>query len=166
MSRNHCIGKDGLLPWHLRDDLQHFKRITLGKPIIMGRKTYDSIGKALPGRLNIVVSRNSELTLPDCRMADSLASAYQLATEWCVSNSSSEYFVIGGAELYRQSLAAADRLYLSLVDVDIHGDAWFPELNLEQWLETGRQEYQRSEHNDWDFSILEFKRRDSRHITL
>ena len=132
VARNRVIGRGNAMPWHLPEDLKRFKQITLGHPIVMGRRTYESIGRPLPGRENIVVTRNADLALPGIRLAASLSAALELAGERPV-------FVIGGAEIYRLALPLADRLYLTEVDADIEGDTYFPEFDRAQWQETARE---------------------------
>lgn len=135
-AKNGVIGCDNQLPWHLPQDLKYFKAITLGKPIIMGRKTYESIGKPLPGRTNIVVTRNRDWVAADgVIVTNSFESA--LAEARLVSNNQlspvDEIMVIGGAEMYRAAISQADRIYLTLVDVEPQGDAFFMPLNKDIW---------------------------------
>lgn len=158
MTKNRCIGNDNSLMWHLRDDLQNFKRVTSGKPVIMGRKTYSSIGRPLPARYNIVVSRQANLQLAGCEVVSSIEQAKRLAVRWCAEHGEDEYFILGGAEIYKQCMADIDRLYITLLDVELSGDAWFPEFDESEWLETSRAEHQKDKDNDWDFSILEYRR--------
>jgi dihydrofolate reductase len=132
MARNRVIGNNNSLPWHLPEDLQGFKRITLGKPLIMGRKTFDSIGRPLPGRINIVLSRQQgwqrEGVLVVADLDQAIARARELADPAC-----EEIMVIGGEQVYRQALPLAHRLYLTLVDIEMAGDAWFPDLDVRHW---------------------------------
>lgn len=127
VARNGVIGRGNALPWHLPADLKHFKTVTMGKPVIMGRKTYESIGRPLPGRRNLVVTRNAGFSAPGCEVLSSLDAA--LAE--CVT--SEEVFVIGGAQLYADALAKADRLYVTRVVADIEGDTFFPPFDAAQW---------------------------------
>ncbi len=157
MSRNGCIGIDNALPWHLRDDLLHFKRLTSGHAIIMDRKTYDSIGRALPNRHNIVISRQSGLTLEGCEVAGSLHDALKSAQHWTRLNQKSTYFVIGGADVYRQSIDSAQQIYLTMVDTDVEGDAWFA-FDDTDWRQLSCTEFHQNDDNDWNFSILHFQR--------
>jgi dihydrofolate reductase len=135
MSSNRVIGHANGLPWRLPADMAHFKRLTMGHPIVMGRLTYESIGKPLPGRRNIVVSRTAGLTLPGCTVVPSLDEAYRAAGDV------DEVFVIGGAQLYESALASADRIYLTQVEAEIPGDTLFPPLDPKSWqeVETARQ---------------------------
>lgn len=133
LAENRVIGRDNQLPWHLPADLKHFKALTLGKPIIMGRKTWDSLGRPLPGRLNIVVSRQADLVLEGAEVYPSLEAAVVRAQEWANEQGVDEVMLIGGAQLYAQGMAQADRLYLTRVALSPEGDAWFPEFDLGQW---------------------------------
>lgn len=141
MAHNRVIGKDNTLPWHLPEDLQHFKRTTLGAPIIMGRHTWDSIGRPLPGRRNIVVSRNPDWQAAGAEHAGSLEGA--LALCHATDNPPPRVFVIGGAQLYGQALALADELFITEIDADIDGDAHFPVLDASQWQEASRDSHVR-----------------------
>lgn len=134
VARNGVIGKDNALPWRLPEDLRHFKAVTLGHPIVMGRKTWESLGRPLPGRHNIVVTRRTDYGLPgECTAVNSLAEAIAAADD-C-----GELFVIGGADLYTQALPLADRLYLTEIDAEFAGDAWFPDFDRSAWREASRQ---------------------------
>lgn len=133
LADNRVIGRDNQLPWHLPADLKHFKAMTLGKPIIMGRKTWDSLGRPLPGRLNLVVSRQASLQLPGAEVFASLEAALQRAEEWAKAEEVDELMLIGGAQLYEQGLALAQRLYLTRVALSPEGDAWFPAFNETAW---------------------------------
>ena len=158
MSRNGCIGIDNTLPWHLRDDLLHFKRLTSGHALIMGRKTYDSIGRALPNRHNIVISRQSGLTLEGCEVAGCLHAAINNAQQWTQLNDKNAYFVIGGADVYRQSIDTAQQIYLTLVDTEVQGDAWFA-FDDTAWHQLSCTEFHQNADNDWNFSILHLQRK-------
>lgn len=130
---NRVIGVNNTMPWHLPGDFKYFKETTLGKPIIMGRKTWDSLGRALPGRLNIVVSRQEGLQLQGAEVFTSLEAAVERAEEWAREQCVDEVMLIGGAQLYAQGLVHADRLYLTTVELSPEGDAWFPEFDLNLW---------------------------------
>ncbi|MDO9321578.1 MAG: dihydrofolate reductase [Pseudomonas sp.] len=130
---NAVIGCNNQLPWHLPADLKHFKALTLGKPIIMGRKTWDSLGRPLPGRLNLVVSRQPDLHLEGAEVFAGLDAAILRADEWARAQGVDELMLIGGAQLYEQALAQAQRLYLTRVALTPLGDAWFPEFSEAQW---------------------------------
>ena len=133
LGENRVIGVDNSMPWHLPADFKYFKATTLGKPIIMGRKTWDSLGRPLPGRLNLVVSRQTGLQLEGAEVFASLDAAVARAQAWAVEQGVSEVMLIGGAQLYTQGLADADRLYLTRVGLSPDGDAWFPEFDQAQW---------------------------------
>jgi dihydrofolate reductase len=133
VARNGVIGRDNDLPWHLPEDLKRFRALTMGHHIIMGRKTYDSLGRLLPGRTTVIVSRNPQYVVPGAIVAGSLKQALQACGD------DQEVFVIGGAQLYCEALPLADRLYLTWIERDFEGDAHFPPLDLGQWRETGRE---------------------------
>ena len=133
LGENRVIGVDNSMPWHLPGDFKYFKATTLGKPIIMGRKTWDSLGRPLPGRLNIVVSRQTDLALEGAEVFPSLDAAVERAEAWANAQGVDELMLIGGAQLYAQGLEQADRLYLTRVALSPEGDAWFPEFDLNQW---------------------------------
>lgn len=137
MAANRVIGRDNQLPWHLPEDLQHFKRLTLGHHLIMGRKTFDSIGRPLPGRTTVIVTRQADyVSPPGCLVANSLEQAFDLC------KAEERVFVVGGADIYRQALAAAGIMYLTEVNVTVEGDAYFPEFSLEEWQVVERDEKQ------------------------
>lgn len=134
-AQNGVIGRDNQLPWHLPQDLKYFKATTLGKPIIMGRKTFESIGRPLPGRTNIVISRQQDWSAPGVLTAQTIEGAIALAGELRNEQQQpvAEVMVIGGAEIYRHTLAVADCVYLTRIHADVEGDAYFPELSDKQW---------------------------------
>ena len=158
VARNGVIGRDGALAWRISDDLKRFKRLTSGHPIIMGRKTFDSIGKALPGRTNIVISRSMP-PRQDVLIADSLETAFRLASAHARSQGVNEVFVIGGAEIYRLSLPFADRIHLTEVDAEIEGDVRFPDFDVDEWVRSSDGRSERSERNEFacEYFILERK---------
>lgn len=133
LAQNRVIGRDNQMPWHLPADLKHFKALTLGKPIIMGRKTWDSLGRPLPGRLNLVVSRQPGLTLEGAEVFASLPAAIVRADQWAREQGVDELMLIGGAQLYEQGLMQAERLYLTRVELSPEGDAWFPRYAESDW---------------------------------
>ncbi|EZI28518.1 dihydrofolate reductase [Pseudomonas extremaustralis] len=133
LGENRVIGVDNSMPWHLPGDFKYFKATTLGKPIIMGRKTWDSLGRPLPGRLNLVVSRQTDLALEGAEVFPSLEAAVERADAWAREHGADELMLIGGAQLYAQGLAQADRLYLTRVALSPEGDAWFPAFDENQW---------------------------------
>ncbi|RXZ45540.1 dihydrofolate reductase [Crenobacter cavernae] len=135
MAEGNVIGVANTLPWHLPEDLKHFKAVTLGKPIVMGRKTYDSIGRPLPGRRNVVVTRNRDWHADGVEVAHSLDEALARLAEV------DEVCVIGGGELFAQSLAGADKLSLTEIALEVDGDAFFPEVDKNVWREASREEH-------------------------
>ena len=139
--KNRVIGHQNRLPWHLPEDLRYFKQVTLGKPIIMGRKTFESIGKPLPGRTNIVISRDVQWTAENIKVVRSLEEAIETAKAQALMDGVEESVVIGGAQIYAQSLASVDRLYLTQVEAKLEGDAYFPEIDYSVWQELGRESY-------------------------
>jgi len=153
-AQNRVVGINNSLPWHLPEDLKYFKRTTTGKAIIMGRKTYDSIGRPLPNRTNIVISRNSELKIEGVKVVDSLQAAIDLAKEVNFINGVEEVMVIGGASIYEEALPQADRLYITHVHAEVAGDAYFPEVDFSQWQEISRDDYAASESNPYDYSFV------------
>jgi len=156
MAENRAIGLDGGMPWHISADLKYFKRVTMGAPVIMGRKTYEAIGAALPGRANIVITRNADFAVADADVVHDVASALRKAKAIAEIEDGAEVFVIGGAEIYAQALAEADRLYLTEIAGEFPGDAYFPEVDAGAWREVSR-EAQPPETDDgpaFDFVIL------------
>ena len=151
MARNRVIGSNNQMPWHLPADFAYFKRITLGHPIVMGRKTFESIGKILPGRRNIVVSRNRNFQVDGAEVMHSVDEAIS----GCQGNE--EVFVIGGATLYSAALPHADRLYITEVDVTAEGETLFPVVDMRSWLETARQRVEPDAKNAYamEFVVLE-----------
>lgn len=152
MDRNRLIGADNALPWHLPADLAFFKQTTLGKPIVMGRKTYESIGKPLPGRRNIIVSRNPELNFPGCELVSSVAAAMQLCAD------ADEVMLIGGASLYEQTIDDADVLYITLIHASFDGDTWFPEFDPSLWRVDFRQDFEADHNNPQAYSFIKYVR--------
>lgn len=149
MAQNRVIGKDNKLPWYLPADLRHFKNITMGHPIIMGRKTHESIGKALPGRRNIVVTRR-----PDYRAAKGCVTAHSLQQAITLSAGAEEVFVIGGASLYREALPFAQRIYLTEVHAEVPGDTYFPAIDMAAWKEISRERFPADKKNVYSYSFV------------
>ncbi|MDG2375715.1 MAG: dihydrofolate reductase [Woeseiaceae bacterium] len=146
-STNNVIGVAGGLPWHLPEDLKRFKAITKGKPMIMGRATYASIGRALPGRKSIVLTRQSDFEAEGCEVVDTVDAAIAAAGEV------GEVMIIGGGDIYRQFLLQADRIYLTRVYAEIDGDTTFPELDMCEWTVTTSEKYPAGHERDYGFSI-------------
>ena len=157
VSENGVIGKDNQLLWRLPDDLKRFKKLTLGHPIIMGRKTFDSIGKPLPGRTSIVITRNRNFSMEDVIVVHNIEEAIEEAAKL----ETEETFIIGGGELYSSTLAIADRLYVTEVNTIISGDTYFNITDPEQWIETERTVHQADEKHKFEFNFVDYtKRRD------
>jgi dihydrofolate reductase len=135
MASNRVIGLNNKMPWHLSADLKKFKKITMGSPILMGRKTYESIGKPLPGRTNIVISRNLDYQQDGCLVFNDIKTALEKACE-----SAEEIFIIGGSDLYKAMLPIANTIYLTLINQEFHGDTFFPEIELNDWSEVERED--------------------------
>ncbi|MCW8333218.1 type 3 dihydrofolate reductase [Vibrio sp. SCSIO 43135] len=150
MADNRIIGKDNQMPWHLPEDFAWFKRCTMGKPVVMGRKTYDSIGRPLPGRKNIVISRDPELKIDGVETSTSIEQALSLV------DGVEEVMIIGGGSIYESCLPKANRLYLTHINLQVNGDTQFPSWG-ENWKETHRESYSADDKNayDMDFVILE-----------
>lgn len=148
MSENRVIGRNNQLPWHLPADLRHFKKITLGHPIIMGRKTFTSIGRPLPGRRNIVISRNTQFQAPGCEVFHSTDQALQAL------NHAQEIFIIGGAQLFQEFLPRINRLFLTIIHADIVGDAFFPEIDYSKWQEVAREAHNADSENQYKYSFI------------
>jgi len=151
MARNRAIGLAGAMPWRLPGELRHFKETTMGKPIVMGRKTWESIGRALPGRQNIVVTRSREYCAEGCLVVQSLPLAIERAE-------GDEIMVIGGGQLYGQALPVADRMVLTLVDCAPAADTWFPEWNANEWSEISRRSQVIDENNELAYVVVELIR--------
>ena len=136
VSRNGAIGLNNQLPWYLPEDLKYFKSVTMGKPLIMGRKTFDSIGRPLPGRANIVLTRDSRWTSDGVEVVQSVEQALVAGEIACEAADVDEIMVIGGEQIYRMTIDLADRIYLTQVDTDVEGDAFFPDIDLNNWSQT------------------------------
>lgn len=152
-ARNLVIGKDNDIPWYLPADLKYFKRTTLNHHILMGRKSFESIGRALPKRTNVVITRNPYFIASNCLVARSLEEALEIAH----NNGEEEAFIIGGGEIYRQSIPLLDRLYLTEVDIEPEGTVYFPQLNLEEWTLISEEAHEPDEKNEvaYTFKVLE-----------
>ena len=148
MARDRVIGQDNRLPWHLPADLQHFKQITMGKPMIMGRKTWESLPGLLPGRPHIVVTRNRNYRAEGARVVHSLEEAIAAAGD------TDEIMIVGGANLYTQALSHARRMYLTQIDTEVEGDARFPAYDADEWRETAREAHRADENNPHDYQFI------------
>ena len=154
MDRNRVIGANNDLPWHLPNDLKFFKEKTTGNTIIMGRKTFDSIGRALPNRRNVVLSRQ-EIELPS---NVELIHNVETILKWNQENPDDELFVIGGGGLFEQILPYADRLYVTLIDDEFEGDVFFPDFSLEEWNETSKEKGIKDEKNPYHYYFIHYDR--------
>ena len=153
-SANNVIGAKGDLPWHLSDDLKRFKAVTMGKPIVMGRKTWESIGRALPGRQNIVITRRYDFAADGCDVVHSVDEAMSAAGDV------DEIMVIGGSQVYEIFLPAAQRLYLTRVHADVEGDAFFPAVDEDEWQLVSEEIHSADERNEFDCSFRIYERTD------
>lgn len=158
VAENGTIGRHNDLPWRLPEDLKHFKRVTMGHPIVMGRNTFESIGKPLPGRTNIVVTRNERWQADGVEVAHSLDDALMLANQWAHNMGVSSVMVIGGADLYRQVLPLAKRLYFTEVHAEVEGNVFFPELDDSQWSELERVSFKADNNNPYAYSFVTLER--------
>lgn len=152
LGRNRVIGIENRLPWRLPEDLAHFKALTLNHPILMGRKTFESLGRPLPGRTNIVITRNADYRPDGCLVADSIPAAIALCQD------ADEIFFIGGAELYAQAIPLADRLYLTEVDIEAVGDAWFPVYDKSAFSEIARASHTGGKGDALRFDFVVYER--------
>jgi dihydrofolate reductase len=153
MAANRVIGRDNALPWRLPADLAHFKKVTMGHPIVMGRRTYESIGRPLPGRMNIVVTRNAAFQAPGCTVVRSLDAA------WKAAGDAGEVCVIGGTSLFAETLPIADVIHLTEVEADVPGDTYFPEFDRSQWREKEIARQPADARHAYPIRILELERR-------
>ena len=156
IARNRVIGRDGALPWHLPDELKYFRRITIGKPVVMGRRTYESIGKPLAGRHNIVVTRNPEFRAQGCSTATSLDHAIAIARGEATPEV--EVMILGGADLFAAALPLATRLYLTKVDAAVAGDVFFPDHDATTWRELSREHHAADERHAHAFDLVVLER--------
>lgn len=154
-AKNGVIGKDNNIPWYLSADLKYFKRTTLNHHIIMGRKSFQSIGRPLPKRTNVVVTRDPFFVASNCLIARSIEEALNLAYD----NNETEAFIIGGGQIYAQSMPLWDKLYLTEVDLEVEGDVFFPKINPEEWRLVSVDPHQTDEKNEYDYTFKIFERK-------
>ncbi len=152
VAQNGTIGDKNALLWHIREDMVHFRTLTSGHPVVMGRKTWESLGRPLPKRTNVVITRQS-LEIEGCTVVHSFAAALALFSE------DEEVFVIGGAQIYAEALAVADRMQLTMVCRDYEGDTSFPEWSAAEWEEVSREEFARGENYEYPFIFIEYRRK-------
>ncbi len=150
-SENHAIGKNNQLLWHMPNDLKHFKDITSGRTIIMGRKTFDSVGKPLPKRRNIVVTRQ-DITIPGCEVVKSVEDAL------AICQGEDEVFIGGGAEIYKLAMPLTNRIYLTIIHHTFEADTFFPEIDKAEWKEVKREDFSADEKNAWPYSFITLER--------
>lgn len=153
IATNNALGKNNDLIWHLPADLKRFKKVTLGHHVIMGRKTFESLGKPLPNRTTIIISRNPDYHVEGCIVVNSLPNAIKAAS------ADDNPFILGGAEIYSQAMKHADLLDLTLVHQSFEGDAFFPEIDLEVWTMTKRVDFKADEVNQYDYSFVQYKKK-------
>ena len=158
-AENGVIGRNNALPWHLPEDLRYFRRVTMGKPIVMGRKTFESIGRPLPGRTNIVITRQPGYAAEGVKVVASLDEALVLAEDIALIDGASELMVIGGEEIYRAAIPRATRVYLTEVHARVEGDAYLPEFDRAQWREVSREKWPATEANPYPYSFVVYERR-------
>ena len=154
-SSNNVIGRDGGLPWHLPDDLRQFKRLTTGKPVIMGRRTFESIGKPLPDRRNIVMTRDPDFAAHGCEIVSSPSEALDLVDD------SEETMIIGGGLVYHDFMPLADRIYLTRVQADVEGDTHFPDIDEAEWRRVSSEHHAADDAHRYAFDVMVFERRGS-----
>ena len=160
MTRNRVIGRNGTLPWQLPDEMRHFRETTLGHPIVMGRKTFESVGKPLPRRTNIVVS-SSTIAVDGVHHASSVSAALELARAHCAREGIDECFVTGGARLYAETLPLADRLYWTTIDAELEGDTFFPEFDESKWTVVDERHHGVDERHAYSYTIRVLDRTNS-----
>lgn len=153
MGRNRVIGIKNALPWKLPADMEHFRQLTMGKPVIIGQKTFESIGNPLPGRTNIILTLDKDFAPPGCQVAHSIEEALEIAKDF------KEVMICGGASVYKQFLPIAGRLYLTLIKEDFEGDAFFPEFDWNDWEEIERIENEPDKNNPYQYTFLTLKRK-------
>jgi dihydrofolate reductase len=150
VSKNGIIGNNNSLIWHIPADLKNFKKLTTGNAIIMGRKTYESIGKPLPNRRNIIITRDENYKVYNCEVVNSLEESLLLCNSDC--------FIIGGGEIYKQVLPITDEIYLTLIDEDFEGDTYFPEIKEEEWFEVSKEDFEPDEKNKHKYSFIKYEK--------
>jgi len=155
MARNRVIGRDNRLPWHMPDDLAWFFRITRGHHIIMGRRNYEANGRALPGRTNIVITRNRDYRAPDCVVAHTVEEALDYARR----QGEEEVFIVGGGEIYAATLSLTDRVYLTIIDTEVEGDTSYPVLDPQEWEEISRDPRKADDRNPYNYTFYIFERK-------
>lgn len=156
MGKNRVIGHGNDMPWHLPKDLAHFKKVTTGHTVIMGRKTYESIGRPLPNRKNVLLTRRKKIDVPG---NVTIIRSIETIFKWEEEDPTREYFIIGGGELYKQMISSADRLYITEINESFHGDTFFPKIYLDEWEVVSEITEQRDNNNPYDLKFLIYERR-------
>lgn len=154
IANNHALGMDNKLIWHLPEDLKRFKKVTSGHHVIMGRKTFESLGKPLPNRTTIIITRNKKYKADGCLVVNSLEEALEKAKE------DENPYILGGAEIYKLAMPIADKLDLTFVHQEFEADAFFPKINTSIWEETSREDFKADDRNKYDYSFVSFEKRD------
>jgi len=152
LSENNVIGTGNRLPWKISADLRRLKNLTMGHHLLMGRKTFESIGRPLPGRVNIIITRNENFKAEGCVVTKSMHEALE------VSRNDSETFVFGGGEIFREAISLVRKIYMTRVHAEIAGDTFFPVLNPDEWKEVSREDHTKDEHNEYDYSFITYDR--------
>jgi dihydrofolate reductase len=158
MAKNRVIGRNNALPWQLPPDLRRFKELTMGHHIVMGRKTYESIGRPLPGRTNVIITRQAGYQVPGAIVVASIDQALKVCSAG--KEVDQEIFVIGGAQIYRQSLGLCQRIYITEIQQEFDGDTLFPELNQQEWREISREKHRLNDDNGLEYHFVVLDRRD------
>ena len=159
MAENRVIGRDNTLPWRLPTDMRHFMAITMGKPVLMGRKTFESMKSALPGRTNIVLSRDQSWERADAKVVHDLDTGIELAQQQCLIDGQDELMIIGGADIYALTLPIATRLYITHVAAAPEGDVFFPEFDMELWQQVSAEHFNADEKHSAAFTIALYERK-------
>jgi dihydrofolate reductase len=158
VAQNGVIGRDNTLPWRLKSDMQHFRKLTIGKPVVMGRKTYQSIGKPLSGRTTIVVSRDAAFAAPGILVAPNLTAALEAARGDALRRGANAIVVAGGGDIYRQAMPLATQLSITEVDKSVDGDARFPAIDPQSWRETSRSKHEPAADDECSFAFVDYGR--------
>jgi len=157
MGKNRTIGKNGKLPWNMPSDLKYFRDKTKGKTVVMGRKTYDSIGRPMPDRTNIIITRDQDYKTEGCIVVHSVEEAIKEAEK---INANQELMIIGGSQIYKEFLSKANRIYLTIIEGEFEGDTFFPEYDVTQWKEVSYEEHERDAENPYNYRFVVLERLD------
>lgn len=157
-ANNNVIGHNNKMPWHISEDLKYFKKVTSGHTIILGRKNYESIGRPLPNRTNIIVTRDKTFKCPSCVVVHSI----EIALKYAFENGENEAFIIGGGQIYKQTIEYWDKLYITEIDEEFEGDVFFPEVNYKEWKLISKQCLNKNKNNKYNFCFNVFERKNPR----